>query len=94
MFLARVQQSIQSTEKDPSYRGRALFIVQPVKPDLSGLGDECAALDYLGAGIGDIVICGSAPGLAREVLHIGKAPIRTLIMGIVDNIDYRDIKDK
>lgn len=91
MFLARVKMSIQATEKDPAYRGRPLFIVQPVKPDMADTGDEWVALDYIGAGIGDIVLCGSAPGLAGEVLQISKAPIRTLIMGIVDDIDFRDI---
>jgi ethanolamine utilization protein EutN len=93
LFLAQIKQSIQSTEKNPAYRGRALFVVQPLCPDGISMGQECVALDYIGAGIGDLVLCGSAPGLAREVLHMGKAPIRTLIMGIVDTIDFRDISE-
>jgi microcompartment protein CcmK/EutM len=49
------------------------------------------AMDYLGVGIGDIVVCGGAPGVASEVFELERAPIRTLIIAIVDKIDYKDI---
>ena len=48
-------------------------------------------VDYVSAGIGNIVVCGGAPGVAKTVFDLELAPIRTLIMAIVDHIDYNDI---
>ncbi len=91
MFLAKVIKQVVSSRKHPAYEGRHVFLVQPVNPDLKATGNEWVALDYLGAGIGDIVICGGAPGVAQQVFRLENAPIRTLIIAIVDAIDYRDI---
>ena len=91
MFLAKVKKIIPSTEKHPAYISRHVFIVQPILPDGTEEGDEWVAMDYIGAGIGDIVFCGGAPGVAKDVFNIERAPIRTLIFGIVDEINYRDI---
>lgn len=91
MFLARVKKRVTATEKHPAYQKKHVFVVQPVYPDGRDKSDEWVAVDYVGAGIGDIVVCGGAPGVAREVFGLKLAPIRTLIMAIVDKIDYRDI---
>jgi len=91
MFLAKVSKIVHSTAKHEAYSGKPVFVVQPIDPNGEPNGDEWVAIDYVGAGIGDIVVCGSAPGVARDVFHLNLAPIRTLIMAIVDQIDYRDI---
>ena len=94
MFLARVVRKIVSTQKHPAYSGNIVFVVQPIRPDGSEDGNEWVAVDYVGAGIGEIVVCGGAPGVAKTVFHIDLAPIRTLIMAIVDRIDYQDNQEK
>ena len=91
MFLARIEKKVISVEKHPAYKGKTVFVVQPVLPDGTDDGDEWVAIDYVGAGVGDIVVCGGAPGVAKAVFNLDLAPIRTLIMAIVDKIDYRDI---
>ncbi len=91
MFLARVEKKVISSIKHKSYCGKTVFVVQPVSPDGTAKGEEWIAMDYVGAGIGDIVVCGGAPGVAKTVFNLELAPIRTLIMAIVDKIDYRDI---
>jgi ethanolamine utilization protein EutN len=91
MFLARVEKRVISSIKHISYNGKTLFIVQPLLPDGTAINEEWIAVDYVGAGIGDIVICGGAPGVAKAVFNLDQAPIRTLIMAIVDKIEYRDI---
>jgi len=88
MFLARVTRTITSTAKHPAYHGKQMYVVQPICPDGRARGDEWVAMDYVGAGVGDTVICGGAPGVAAQVFKIDRAPIRTLIMAIVDRIDY------
>ena len=91
MFLARVIKRVVATEKHPSYYGKTVQVVQPILPDGTDKGDEWVAIDYVGAGIGNIVVCGGAPGVAKTVFDLELAPIRTLIMAIVDHIDYNDI---
>ena len=91
MFLARVEKKVISTIKHKSYNGKTVFVVRPVYPDGTAKGKEQVAIDYIGAGIGDIVVCGGAPGVARTVFNLKLAPIKTLIMAIVDKIDYHDI---
>jgi ethanolamine utilization protein EutN len=90
MFLARVEKRIVSAAKHKAYDGKTVYVVQPVQPDGKPKGAEWVAVDYVGANIGDIVVCGGAPGVARDVFHMELAPIRTLIMAIVDSIEYTD----
>lgn len=91
MYLARVEKRIVSTEKHSSYHGKIVFVVQPILPDGTDDGNESVAMDYIGAGVGDIVVCGGAPGVAKIVFNIELAPIRTLIVALVDKIDFRDL---
>ncbi|MFZ5517317.1 MAG: EutN/CcmL family microcompartment protein [Candidatus Zhuqueibacterota bacterium] len=93
MFLARVKKIVTATEKHTAYSAKRVFIVKPVYPDGrdKGEGNEWVAVDYVGAGIGDMVVCGGAPGVAADVFKLKRAPIRTLIMAIVDRIDYTDL---
>jgi len=91
MFLARVVHAVVAEQKHPAYRGKVVYVVQPVRPDGEPDGQEWIAVDYVGAGIGDVVVCGGAPGVAGSVFNIDLAPMRTLIMAIVDSVEYRDI---
>jgi ethanolamine utilization protein EutN len=91
MFLAQVTKRVVAVAKHSAYEGRTVFIVQPVRPDGTADGDEWVAMDYVNAGIGDTVVCGGAPGVAPSVFGIERAPIRTLIMAIVDRIEYNDL---
>ncbi len=91
MFLARVEKKVISSIKHKSYDGKTVFVVRPVFPDGTAKGNEQVAVDYIGAGVGDIVVCGGAPGVARTVFNLELAPIKTLIVAIVDKIDYHDI---
>jgi microcompartment protein CcmK/EutM len=92
MFLARITHQVTSSHKHPAYRGKSVFLVRTVKPDGSDAGTEHVAVDYVGASVGDLVVCGGAPGVARAVFQLKEAPIRTLIIAIVDSIDYRDVE--
>ncbi len=87
MFLARIIKSVTSTIKHRAYENRIVYVIQPVMPDGKDTGDEMVAVDYVGSNIGDTVICGGAPGVAKNIFNLDRAPIRTLIMAIVDRID-------
>ena len=91
MFLAKVIKTVVATQKHEAYSRKKVFVVQPVNPDGKAAGDEWVAVDCVGAGCGNIVVCGSAPGVAKKIFKVDRAPIRTLIIAIVDTVDFRDI---
>jgi ethanolamine utilization protein EutN len=63
-----------------------LLLVQPMGLDNEPLGNVTMAIDYVGAGQGDVVLIGAAPGLAAQVFKLKEAPINDLVMGIVDRV--------
>ena len=88
MNLALVIGNVVSTDKYDAYDGRKLMIVQKLNLDGTPLGRSTIAIDYVQAGVGDVVILGAAPGLASVVLDFPKAPVRELIMGVIDRVDF------
>ena len=86
MYLAKVKKKIVSTIKHPAYKNKTVYVVRSVTPEGKEKDKEMVAMDYLGVGIGDIVVCGGAPGVAKEVFSLDMAPIRTLIIARVDEI--------
>ena len=87
MYLARIKKRVISVQKHEAYQGRTVFVVRPIEPDGTEIGSEWVAVDYVGSGVGDIVICGGAPGVAKSIFKIELAPIRTMIMAIIDKIN-------
>jgi ethanolamine utilization protein EutN len=87
MYLAKVLGKVISTDKYESYANKKLMVVQKLGLDRKPSGLSTIAIDYVGAGEGDIVLVGAAPGLASTVFKVPKAPIRELIMGIVDRVN-------
>ena len=86
MNLGRVVGSIVSTEKHSAYDGKKLLLVQKLDLASQPSGLVTVAVDYVGAGVGDLVLLGAAPGLASVVFGVPRAPMRELIMGIVDQV--------
>jgi len=90
MHLARVIGKIISTVKNPAYENRKLLLVQKLHLDGKPMGVATVAVDYVDAGEGDIVLLGAAPGLASTVFNIPDAPIRELVMGVIDRVSFED----
>lgn len=87
MYLAKVIGKAVSVVKHPAYQNRTLLLVQPLSLKSQLVRTPTIAVDYVGAGEGDTVIIGAGPGVAQEVFGVEDAPIRELIMGIVDHFD-------
>lgn len=90
MFLAKIKKRVISTAKHDAYKGKRVFVIRPVSPDGIETGRESVAMDCVGAGIDDTVVCGGAPGVAQEMFNLDRAPIRTLIVAIVDKVDFKE----
>jgi microcompartment protein CcmK/EutM len=86
MQIAKVIGKVVSTIKHPAYEGRKLLLVQRMGLDRKPMGHPTIAIDYVDAGEGDIVLLGAAPGLASTVFGIPNAPVRELIMGVIDRV--------
>ena len=88
MFLARIVGTVTSTVKHEAYDGTKLMLVQPITPDGDDNGDSLVAVDTVGAGVGERVIVLRQGAAAAQVLNVDLPPIRSVIAGIVDEIDY------
>lgn len=87
MQLGIVVGNLVSADAYKAYEGRTLLMVQPLTLDRKPKGIPTMAIDYVGAGMGDVVLLGAAPGLAPVVLQVPDAPVRELIMGLVDRAE-------
>lgn len=86
MFLARVKGTIVSTIQHPALDGRRLLLVERTGTDGRPLGTSVIAVDSVEAGIGQIVLVVDEGNSARQILADRKAPVRTVIVGIVDEV--------
>ena len=86
MKLALVRGTIVSTVKHRTYEGHKLLLCQPVWPDGTPKGDQIVAVDRVQAGEGDLVLVMSEGNGVRQLLGADAGPIRSLIVGIVDEV--------
>lgn len=87
MQLAKVIGNIVSTVKHSSLNGHKLMLIQPLNQNLSNKGKAIIAVDTVQSGEGDLVLLLSEGTGARQILGSKDAPIRALIVGIVDSVD-------
>ena len=87
MVVAKVIGSVVSTLKHEAYRRTKLMVVQPLTMDLESKGSPSLAVDTVGAGEGDTVLVVREGASASRILGVRPAPVRSLIVGIVDSVD-------
>ncbi len=87
MRIARIVGNVVSTLKHEAYFGKKLLLVEPLKPNGEPAAPATVAVDYVGAGIGELVLLGAAPGAAKLVFGIKIAPIKDMVMGIIDEVE-------
>jgi microcompartment protein CcmK/EutM len=87
MTLCRVEGSVVATVHHPSFDGRKLLIVQPLDEAGAAAGPSFLAVDMVQAGPGDTVLVNREGNGNRQLLGMGaQVPIRSLIVGIVDQV--------
>lgn len=92
MILGRVLGTVVSTVQHPFYAGRKQLLVGAVGPDGALDGTRyILALDMVGAGVGETVLVEDEGNSARQILGDSRAPVRSLIVGIVDRVDAPEI---
>ena len=87
MILGTVRGHIVSTINNPFYTGKKMLIVE--KEDFAGkAGGYLIAIDGgFGAGVGERVLVIDEGNSARQIVKDKGAPLRSIIIGIVDRVD-------
>lgn len=88
MKLCRVIGNVYGDVKHEDFRGHKLMVVQPETPDGRSKSPTFLAVDTAGAGVGELVLVLSEGNGVRQVLKKEKSAIRSIIIGIVDAVDY------
>ena len=86
-MVGRVIGSVEGAIKHPAYHGAKMLVVQPLDVQGNAKGRTQPAMDMVGAGEGDLVLLVEEGKAARERLNEKNIPVRTLIIGIVDEVD-------
>ena len=89
MKIGRVVGNVVSTINHPIFDDRKLLLVDLVGPDGAPAGGYQIAVDNIGAGAGETVLLLDEGNGARQVLAAPGAPIRTVVIGIVDEVTDR-----
>jgi microcompartment protein CcmK/EutM len=104
MLLADVVGTVVMTVKHPAFEGEKLLAVQPLDASLNASGAVILAIDRAQAGVGDRVLVMREGNGVRQIVgrDQGKQmeeaikmdwPVRSMIVGIVDQVDVpRDTK--
>jgi ethanolamine utilization protein EutN len=90
MFIAKVVGNVWATRKHKQLTGCKMMLVKPINPaDGAYAGETAMAVDAgVGSGVGDVVLVLDEGGSARKMLGNAKAPVRTVICGVVDEICF------
>ena len=86
MFLARVVGDVVATIKHGALENRKLLLVQPLTGDGTPTGRVAIAVDSVDAGVGDQVLVVDEGNSAAQVLSRPRGPIRTVVVGVVDEV--------
>lgn len=89
MFLGRVVGTVWATRKDEKLDGLKFQIVQKVDEQLKLRPEFTIAVDSVGAGSGELVLC-AAGSSARMTAVTENKPVDAVIMAIVDEVDFTD----
>ena len=89
MILGRVVGSLYSTINHEFYDKRRILVVEKIQPDGESGDDYLFAVDTVDAGAGETVLIIDEGNSARQVLDSENGPVRSVIVGIVDEIEAK-----
>lgn len=90
MRIGRVAGTVVSTICSLVYEGRKLLWCDLLTPEGKPQGDYIIAVDQVDAGVGETVLIIDEGNSARQVVGMADAPIRAVIVGIVDEVRLGD----
>lgn len=92
MVLAKVKGNVVSTHKNEHLNGNKLMIVHQIDLDGKFIGkQDVVAIDLIDSGIGDTVLLVQEGDAVQQIIKNKKAPVHSIIVAIVDKIDYSNL---
>jgi len=85
--LARVVGNVLATVKHPALHGQRLLLVDDEGPGGELKRRPRLALDVVDAGEGDRVLVLDEGNGAAQVFARGRGPVRTVVVGVVDEVE-------
>ena len=86
MKICRVVGNVTSSLQESVYNGAKIMIVQPLDPELKPQGETFLSCDFAQAGPGDLALVETEGNAARQLFMNNDAPVHSVIVGIVDEI--------
>jgi microcompartment protein CcmK/EutM len=90
MFIGKVVGTLASEINDVVYENRKILVVDRLRPEGDPDGSYVLAVDAVDAGIDQVVFLIDEGNGARQVVGAPNGAIRTVIVGIVDEIYLED----
>ena len=87
MKIGRVAGTVVSTICSPAYEEKRLLFCDLLDLDLNPTGKYLIAVDSVYAGDGETVLIIDEGNGARQVTGIPEAPIRAVVVGVIDEIE-------
>jgi ethanolamine utilization protein EutN len=87
MYVGRVVGTVVATIKHEAFHGRKLLLVDRLNLEGQAGEEYDICVDVAQAGVGDTVLVIDEGNGARQILKRDTAPIRAVIVGIVDDIE-------
>ncbi len=87
MKIGRVAGTVVATICSPVFEGRRLLMVDLLDDKGRATGKDLIAVDSVGAGAGETVLILDEGNGARQVLEAPDAPVRAVVVGIIDEIE-------
>ena len=87
MKIGRVAGTVVATICSPVFEGRRLLMVDLLDEKGKATGKDVIAVDSVGAGAGEMVLILDEGNGARQVLQAPDAPVRAVVVGIIDEIE-------
>ncbi len=84
MILGRVCGTLHSTIQHPFYEGKRILVVDRLDRTGKPTGETLVAIDTVDAGAGETVLVIDEGNSARQIVGDDHAPLRSIIVGIVD----------
>lgn len=86
MMIGKIVGNVVATVKIKELDKRKMLIIQPLDLDGNYKGRRVLGVDTVDAGVGDTVLYIDEGNSARAALQSKTAPLRVVIIGVIDNI--------
>ena len=86
MKVGRVVGTVVSTISSPAFEGRRLLLCDLLDASGHADGSYLICVDTVGSGAGENVLILDEGNSARQVIGMSTAPVRAVVVGIVDEL--------